>query len=86
MVDHAPEQRLAVGSIFRGVEYVLMPELVQVVPPFRIKPRNEHESGPQLKERKEPAVFPFRGHCAIKIPMMLFDHRFPNRFEIEFRG
>jgi hypothetical protein len=44
VVNHSTKQTLAVSRIFLGIQNVLVPELVEVIPAFGVEPRHQHES------------------------------------------
>ena len=50
VVNDSAEQSIAVGRILRGVEDVLMPELIQIILAFFGQPGNQHETWPSLQQ------------------------------------
>jgi len=50
MVNHFAKESVAVCCVLRRVEYVLMPELIKIVPAFLVGPRDQHEAGPFLQQ------------------------------------
>jgi hypothetical protein len=44
VVNHSAEECTAVSRVLRGVEDVLMPELIEIILAFLIGPWNHHEA------------------------------------------
>jgi hypothetical protein len=64
-MNHAAKHRLAISFVFCGVENVLMPELIQVVPSLGVVPWDQHEVGSNLQKFKEAYIFLLRSDCPI---------------------
>jgi hypothetical protein len=57
VVNHSAKECVTICGVFRGVEDVLVPELVQIVLTLLIRPRNEHEAWPFLEQGQKANVF-----------------------------
>ena len=73
VVNDSAEQSIAVGRILRGVEDVLMPELIQIILAFFGQPGNQHETRPSLQQGKEADIFSPGSLRSFKRPALLFD-------------
>lgn len=65
---------------------MLMPELVQIVLPVLIRPRNQHEPRLHLQQRQKAHTLPPSGLSAFQIPPQLFHHSIAYGVEFELLG
>lgn len=72
VVDDSAEQRIAVGRIFRRVEDVLMPELIEIVIAFLGEPGNQHEAWPSLQQGEKADIFSPGSLGPFQRPALLF--------------
>jgi len=86
VVDHPAEEAVAIVCILRRVEDVLMPELIEVVLAFSVRPRYKHEAGLHPEECEEADVFVTGGVGPFQRPVMLLYYRIADGVEIELFG
>jgi hypothetical protein len=82
VVNHSAEQRIAVGRILRRVEDMLMPELIQIVPAFLSRPRDQHEAGLSLQQGKKANILSPGSLGPFKRPALLFHQRIAHGIEL----